>query len=127
MNTLHNTQMQSEPPYTYTITDSPTILEPAYIRSIDYIKDVFGRTILCIYDNQPTDNFKKGNNTKKSYYHKQRITKHYPTQNKEDTTDDNYSDSENESESENQKNQQQQETTTTINENQQQNQIETQD
>ena len=91
------------------------------------IKDMFGRTILCIYDNQHTDNFKKRNNTKKSYYYKQRTTRHYPTQNKEDTTDDNYSDSENESESENQKNQQQQETTTTTtNENQQQYQIETQ-
>ena len=89
---------------------------------------MFGRTVLCIYDNQPTDQSRQRNNTKRSFYHRQRTTNHYPTQNEGNSSDDNYSDSENESKSENQQKQQQQETaTTTINENEQQNQAENQD
>ena len=93
-----------------------------------HINEMFGRTVLCIYDNQPTDQSRQRNNTKRSYYHRQRTTNHYPTQNEGNTSDDNYSDSENESERENQQKQQQQETAiTTMNENQQQNQAENQD
>ena len=89
---------------------------------------MFGRTVLCIYDNQPTNQSRLRNNTNRSYYHRHRTTNHYPTQNEGNTNDDNYSDSENENESENQQKQQRQETTTTINnEIQQQNQVENQD
>ena len=90
-----------------------------------HINDMFGRTVLCIYDNQPTDRPGQRNNTNR--YYRQKKTNHYPTQNERHTNKENQSESENESENENQQNQQQQKpTTTTTNEIQQQNQTENQ-
>ena len=82
---------------------------------------MFGRTVLCIYDNQPTDQPREKNNTNRSYYPRQRTTNRYSTANEENTNSDNQPDSE----SKNQQEQQQQEpNTTTTNETQQQNQAE---
>ena len=82
---------------------------------------MFGRTVLCIYDNQPTDQPREKNNTNRSYYPRQRTTNRYSTANEENTNNDNQPDSE----SKNQQEQQQQEpNTTTTNETQQQNQAE---
>ena len=82
---------------------------------------MFGRTVLCIYDNQPTDQPREKNNTNRSYYPRQRTTNRYSTTNEENTNNDNQPDSE----SKNQQEQQQQEpNTTTTNETQQQNQAE---
>ena len=90
-----------------------------------HINDMFGRTVLCIYDNQPTDWPGQRNNTNR--YYRQKKTNHYSTQNERHTNKENQSESENESENENQQNQQQQKTTiTTTNEIQQQNQTENQ-
>ena len=82
---------------------------------------MFGRTVLCIYDNQPTDQPREKNNTNRSYYPRQRTTNRYSTTNEQNTNNDNQPDSE----SKNQQEQQQQEpNTTTTNETQQQNQAE---
>ena len=82
---------------------------------------MFGRTVLCISDNQPTDQPREKNNTNRSYYPRQRTTNRYSTANEENTNNDNQPDSE----SKNQQEQQQQEpNTTTTNETQQQNQAE---
>ena len=45
-----------------------------------HIKDMFGRSVLCIYDNQPIDQPRPRNNTNRSYYHRQ-TTNRYPTKN----------------------------------------------
>ena len=82
---------------------------------------MFGRTVLCIYDNQPTDQPRQRNNTNRSYCHRQRTTNHYSTQNEGNTNNDNQSDSENEKQ---QQKQQQETNTTTTNETQQQNRAE---
>ena len=50
-----------------------------------HINEMFGQTVLCIYDNQPTNQFRQRNNTNRSYYYRQRTTKHYPTQNEGNT------------------------------------------
>ena len=76
---------------------------------------MFGRNVLCIYDNQPTDQPGERNNINRSYYHRQGITNRYSTQNKRNTNNNNQSDSESE-------NQQQEPNTTTTNKIQQQNQ-----
>ena len=81
---------------------------------------MFGRTVLCIYDNQPTDQPREKNNRNRSYYPRQRTTNRYSTTNEENTNDN-----QPDSESKNQQEQQQQEpNTTTTNETQQQNQAE---
>ena len=66
-------------------------------------KEMIGRTVLCNYDSQPTDQSRRRNNTSRSYYHRQGTTNRYPTQNEGNVNNDNHSDSE----SENQQKQQQ--------------------
>ena len=80
---------------------------------------MFGRNVLCIYDNQPTDQPRERNNTNRSYFHRQGITNRYSTQNEKNTNNYNQSDSESENK---QQNQQQEPNTTTTNKIQQQNQ-----
>ena len=77
---------------------------------------MFGRTVLSIYDNQPTDQPRGKNNTNRSYCPRQRTRNRYSTTNEESTNNDNQPDSES-------KNQQEPNTKTT-NETQQQNQAE---
>ena len=81
---------------------------------------MFDPTILCIYDDRPTNQPRQKNNTNRLSYHRQRSTNHYPTQNEGNTNNDNQLDSE----SKNQQQQQQEITTTTTNEIQQPNQAE---
>ena len=83
-----------------------------------YITDMLGRSVLCIYNNQLTDQSRERNNTNRSHYHRERTTDRYSTQNERNTNNDNQSDSESE-------NQQQQEpNTTTTNKTQQENHAE---
>ena len=77
---------------------------------------MFERTVLSIYDNQPTDQPRGKNNTNRSYCPRQRTRNRYSTTNEESTNNDNQPDSES-------KNQQEPNTKTT-NETQQQNQAE---
>ena len=112
--------------------NSPTSLEPSYIFEKTttefqittgtrvyqvnrlyqhlprHINDMFGRTVLYIYDNQPTDQPREKNNTNRSYCPRQRTTNRYSTTNEENTNSDNQPDSE----SKNQQEQQQQEPNT---------------
>ena len=74
---------------------------------------MFAGSVLCIYDNQPTDQPRPRNNTNRSYYHRQ-TTNRYPTENERNK---NQSDCE----SKNQQQEQKQEPkTTTTNKTQQQ-------
>ena len=84
-----------------------------------YINDMLGRSVLCIYNNQLTDQSSERNNTNRSHYHRERTTDRYSTQNERNTNNDNQSDSE----SENQQ-QQQEPNTTTTNKTQQENHAE---
>ena len=48
-----------------------------------YINDMLGRSGLCIYNNQLTDQSRERNNTNRSHYHRERTTDRYSTQTKE--------------------------------------------
>ena len=82
-----------------------------------HINDMFGQSVLCIYDNQLTDQPRQRKNTNRFYYHRQRTTNRYPTENERNENQSDF-------QSKNQQQQQQQANTTTRNETPQENHAE---
>ena len=82
----------------------------------NHINNMLGQSVLCIYNNQLTDQPRQRNNTNRSYYHRQRTTNRYLT---EDERNENQSDLEIKNQQ-----QQQQANATTTKETQQENHAE---